>query len=80
MAKGQRCKPERSKDLWGGTPSKQSIEYCAQYCKSLANTFVYGKNGEATNCFCQAGTKETGRCVLQADENYDVYQYRYPGI
>ena len=76
MAKGQICKEERSGDLLVGYTS---IEYCAQLCKSLSNTFIYGKNERAGLCYCQAGTKETGRCLLTAYKTYDVYQYKYPG-
>lgn len=56
-----------------------SLEYCAQYCKSVSNTFLFERGSRVGYCYCQAGTRESGRCVLQNDEDYDVYEYIYPG-
>ena len=72
---------ERSGEVGVGTMHSDdtSLEYCAQYCKSVSNYFVYGRNNRVGDCYCQAGTRESGRCVLQDDANWDVYEYIYPG-
>lgn len=77
IAEDQICTPERSGDIL--VSADTTIEYCAQYCRSVSNNFIYGKNNKARNCYCQAGTRETGRCVLKDYTDYDLYEYRYPG-
>merc|ERR1712198_834869 len=80
-AAGKVCMEERSGDVGVGTMKSDdtSLEKCAQYCKSVSNTFLYGRNNRAGDCYCQAGTRESGRCVLQEDAK-DVIQKIIPEV
>jgi len=74
IGKDKKCKPERSG--WVEAPaSASSVEKCAQFCKSVSNNFYFKK----PKCYCQIGTRETGRCELIYYKGYDVYEFRYPG-
>ena len=93
IAEGQVCMNERSRfdrnkasvtDL-KLTADYDTIEECAQYCKSISNRFIIGKGyigGVKVylgDCYCQTGTREAGRCNLKANAYFDLYEFRYPG-
>ena len=76
------CQLERSGEVLANNVlgyDTMSLEFCAQYCKSVSNMFLFGRNSRVGDCYCQPGTRESGRCVLKDDEDWDVYEYIYPG-
>ena len=56
-----------------------TVESCAQYCKSIATMFVYGKNSKENECYCQTNTRSTGLCEWIDETNWDLYGIKYPG-
>ena len=89
IAEGQVCDNERSRFdrreklyQYPATDLKVAADYdeideCAQYCKSISNRFIFGKSNK--ECYCHTGTREAGRCKLESNANFDLYEFRYPG-
>ena len=86
IAEGQVCMNERSRfdrnkasvtDLKLTAWYTDTKEECAQYCKSISNRFSFGKSNK--ECYCHTGTREAGRCKLESNANFDLYEFRYPG-
>ena len=89
IAEGQVCDNERSRFdrreklyQYPATDLKVAADYdeideCAQYCKSISNRFIFGKSNK--QCYCHTGTREAGRCKMEANPAFDLYEFRYPG-